>query len=73
MQIYPLSEDLQYLDMEYLCQIYSYINYYNYSISLNEIKVELKSTNHKMKLTHGHRVLSIQPLHGIEISFVVLV
>ena len=73
MQIYPLSEDLQYLDMEYLCQIYSYIKYSNYSISLNAIKVELKITNHKMKLTQGHRVLSIQPLHGIEITFVVLV
>ena len=73
MQIYPLSEDLQYLDMEYLCQIYSYIKYSNYSISLNAIKVELKITNHKMKLTQGHCVLSIQPLHGIEIAFVVLV
>ena len=73
MQIYPFSEDLQYLDMECLCQIYSYINYSNYSISLNAIKVELKITNHKMKLTQRHRVLPIQPLHGIEIAFVVLV
>ena len=72
MQIYPLSEDLKYLDMEYLCQIYSYINYSNY-ISLNAIKVELKITNHKMKLTQGHHVLSIQPLHGIEIAFVILI
>ena len=73
MQIYPLSEDLQYLDMGYLCQIYSYINYSNYSISLNAIKVELKNTNHKIGLTQGYRVFSIQPLHGIEISFAVLV
>ena len=82
MQIYPLSKDQQYLDMEYLSQIYSYIKYSNYSISLNAIKVELKITNHKIKLTQGHHVLSIQqghhvlsiqPLHGIEIAFVILV
>ena len=73
MKIYPLSEDLQYLDMEYLCQIYSYIKYSNYSISLNAIKVELKNTNHKFRLTQGHHVLSIQPLHGVEIAFAVMV
>ena len=38
-----------------------------------EIKEELKNKNHKNGLKLGHRVLSIQPFHGIEIALVIFV
>ena len=56
--------------MDYLKNMHDkYINF----IKLNTIKVDVIITYQKNVLALGHHELSIQALHGIEISFVVLV